>query len=141
MDGLRARVRKLHGQGDRGASTIEFLVFTPLLFLFLLLMVQFAMYFFAQEVAQSAAQAADRTARQEKQHSGSWYRDAVQTGKNRIGSLGGSLLSGARVLPSPDFPNVKVTVTGKVVPVVPWLDLTVSAVSDGPIERFISDTG
>ncbi|MCC9309958.1 pilus assembly protein [Kitasatospora sp. RB6PN24] len=129
--------------GDRGSSTVEFLVITPLLLLIILTLVQFAMYYFATQVTQAAAQAGARKARETADaNPGSWQGLATQTASNRISSLGPQLVNGsAQINPVHDGDQVGLTITAQVVPVVPFLHLHVTSRSVGPIERFIPDVG
>ena len=71
---------------DRGMTAVEFVVLTPLLFLLLMLTVQFALYLFAKQAATAAVQDGARTAREEAASSGRtcqdasapWQQDAVK---------------------------------------------------------------
>src|SRR5689334_18907383 len=64
---MRRRVRTAREaaatRGDSGMSAIEFVLLTPVLFFMIVATVQFALYFFADHVAQAAAQAGARKAR------------------------------------------------------------------------------
>ncbi|MFD9125414.1 TadE family protein [Kitasatospora sp. NPDC059571] len=132
---LRAWLR-----GDRGASAVEFLLITPLLFLMLLSIVQFGMYFFAAQVTEAAAQAGARKARATADDNPGGWRDlARSTSQTRIDTLGPALVGSATITPIQDGDQVGITVTSTVVPVVPWLHLRVTTRSIGPIERFIPD--
>jgi len=134
---LRARL-----QGDRGASAVEFLLITPLLFLMILSVVQFGMYYFAAQVTEAAAQVGARKARATADADpGGWQNQARTTAQNRINSLGPALVDGPSVVPFQDGDQVGVVVTAGVVPVVPWLHLRVTSRSVGPIERFVPDGG
>ena len=67
-DGVRERGTsrgRLSLRDDRGMTAIEFVVLTPLLFLLLMLTVQFALYLFAKQAATAAVQDGARTAREE----------------------------------------------------------------------------
>ncbi|WP_331727372.1 pilus assembly protein (plasmid) [Kitasatospora sp. NBC_00374] len=141
MERVRARVAA-RLRGDRGTSTVEFMIITPLLFLLLLSVVQFGLYYFASTVSEAAAQAGARKARATADDNpGSWQNMASTTAQNRISTLGPALVNGASVFPFQDGDQVGVTVTGRVVKVVPFLNLTVTAKSVGPIERFVPDAG
>lgn len=50
-------------RGDSGMTAIEFVFLTPVLFFMIFATVQFGLYFFADHVAQAAAQAGARKAR------------------------------------------------------------------------------
>ena len=49
---------------ERGASTLEFVLLTPLLLAFVAASIQWTLYFFARHVAETAAQAGAATAQQ-----------------------------------------------------------------------------
>lgn len=62
---VRRRVEAASARGDSGMTAIEFVFLTPVLFFMIFATVQFALYFFADHVAQAAAQAGARKARAE----------------------------------------------------------------------------
>lgn len=144
MDQLRRRLTaRRDGGKDGGMSSIEFVITTPILCGLLFLLVQFTMYFFADQVSQAAAQAGARKARAVAEaNPNGWRGDARTTASNRINSLGPALVGGAVITPESAGPDtVRVTVRAEVIPVIPWLHLTITAVSEGPIERFVPDGG
>ena len=126
----RGRVRLGRRGPDDGMSAVEFVVLTPLLFLLLMLTVQFAMYLFARQAAQAAVQDGGRKAREEAADvclGGAgrvdpagwstglkWQQDAGTAVTARARTLGGSLLD-FQTLPNsgitadgtydPDSPN------------------------------------
>ncbi|MFF4343200.1 TadE family protein [Kitasatospora sp. NPDC001540] len=120
---------------------MEFLLITPLLFVMIFALVQFGLYYFASTVAESAAQAGARRARAAADDDPQWRELARTTASNRIDSLGPALLGDPSITAVQDGDQVGVTVKGRVVQVVPWLDLTVTGTSVGPIERFVPDAG
>jgi Flp pilus assembly protein TadG len=142
--------RRLGHRTDRdaesGVSAIEFVLYTPLLFLLLIGTVQFGMFFFARHVAIAAAQEADRTARAEAADPGAynWEADATATGNQWIKTLAPNLLTGSQVCPYQTVGRqwtVSVVVTGKV-PEVAWgLSMSVKETSTGVVEQFISAAG
>lgn len=140
----RPAVRPEEGQtADSGMTSIEFVFLTPILFLLILLCVQFSMYFFAERVAQASAENAARTARAEAAvpaDAQSWQSDADTQGSQYLQSVGGSLLSGTRVeVVDNGDETVTATVTGTAVSLIPGMTIHVHATSSGPIERFITD--
>ncbi|MGC5408114.1 TadE family protein, partial [Streptomyces sp. DT225] len=60
---VEAARRRAAAGGDSGMTAIEFVLLTPVLFFMIFATVQFALYFFADHVAQAAAQAGARHAR------------------------------------------------------------------------------
>lgn len=83
---------------DRGMTAIEFVILTPMLFLLLMLTVQFALYLFAKQAATAAVQDGARTAREEAAAKGcdatdgTWQQDATTAAVSRAQALGGQLI-------------------------------------------------
>lgn len=122
-------------------TAIEFVVLTPLLFFMIFASVQFALYSFADHVAQAAAQAGARKARATAdEHPGQWRGEARGTADQYIRQLGPQLVLGPDVkLVQPQADTVGVEITARVPTVFPGLDLTVHAQSVGPVERFVTE--
>ena|SRR2546421_4368259 len=143
---LRRRLNAARGDchmPDCGMSAIEFVFLTPVLFFMIFATVQFALYFFAGHVAQAAAQAGARKARAEADaNPGSWQAEASSTADSYIRQLGPHLLEGPDIQPvTPAAHQVGIRITARVPSVFPGLDLTVGALSQGPVERFVPDGG
>jgi hypothetical protein len=136
-------VEAASARGDSGMTAIEFVLLTPVLFFMIFATVQFALYFFADHVAQAAAQAGARKARATADESpGAWRGEARDVVDSYIAQLGPQLVLGPDVkLLQPDQNTVGVEITAKVPSVFPGLDLTVHAQSVGPVERFVEDDG
>lgn len=134
---------------DRGMTAIEFVFLTPVLFFMIFATVQFGLYFFADHVAQAAAQAGARKARAEAAvPTSGWQDKATSTANSYINQLGPNLLDGREVVPvqsgsAPDgFPaTAGVRVTGRVPSIFPGLHFSVREESQGPVERFVPDNG
>ncbi|MEV0847626.1 TadE family protein [Streptomyces sp. NPDC049954] len=126
---------------DAGMTAIEFVVLTPLLFFMIFASVQFALYSFADHVAQAAAQAGARKARATAdEHPGQWRGEARGAADQYIRQLGPQLVLGPDVkLVQPQADTVGVEITARVPTVFPGLDLTVHAQSVGPVERFVTE--
>lgn len=129
--------------GDRGMTAIEFVFLTPVLFFMIFATVQFGLFYFADHVAQAAAQAGARKARAEADaNPGGWEAKAKATALSYIAQLGPRLLEGPTVTPSrPANNTVGVRVTATVPTVFPGMTFTVNEQSQGPIERFVPDIG
>ncbi|WSZ82987.1 pilus assembly protein [Streptomyces sp. NBC_00859] len=138
---VRRRVEAASARGDSGMTAIEFVFLTPVLFFMIFATVQFALYFFADHVAQAAAQAGARKARAEAdENPGGWRGDAGDVVQSYIHQLGSKLVLGPNVtMLQPDQDTVGVEITAKVPNVFPGFDLTVHAQSRGPVERFVRD--
>lgn len=131
------------GSGDSGMTAIEFVLLTPVLFFMIFATVQFALYFFADQVAQAAAQAGARKARATAdERPGAWRGDARDVVDSYIRQLGPRLvLSPDVTMVESDAGTVGVEISARVPSVFPGLDLTVHARSAGPVERFVKEQG
>ncbi|MCZ4101529.1 pilus assembly protein [Streptomyces sp. SID13666] len=129
--------------GDRGMTAIEFVFLTPVLFFMIFATVQFGLFYFADHVAQAAAQAGARKARAEADgNPGGWEAKARSTALSYIAQLGPNLLEGPTVTSSgPANNTVGIRVTATVPTVFPGMTFTVNEQSQGPIERFVPDIG
>ncbi|WP_307813704.1 TadE/TadG family type IV pilus assembly protein [Streptomyces sp. N35] len=127
--GLRAAWR----DDDRGAVTTQLVLVVPVLMLMVLLIVQFAVAWHAQHIAQSAAARALAAARVEKGGAGAGQERARQT----IAALGGRILLSPQVQVRRTATEASVRVEGRVMAVVPGLNLRVSGTAHGPVERFV----
>lgn len=128
-------------RGDSGMTAIEFVLLTPVLFFMIFATVQFALYFFADHVAQAAAQAGARKARATAdEQPGAWRGEAQNVVDIYIAQLGPQLVLAPDVtMLQPEENTVGVEITAQVPTVFPGLDLTVHAESSGPVERFVED--
>lgn len=130
-------------RGDSGMTAIEFVFLTPVLFFMIFATVQFALYFFADHVAQAAAQAGARKARATAHDQpGAWRGEAQDVVGSYIRQLGPQLVLSPNVtMLQPEQNTVGVEISARVPTVFPGLDLTVHAQSLGPVERFVKDGG
>jgi Flp pilus assembly protein TadG len=140
---------------DRGMTAVEFVILTPLLFLLLMLTVQFALYLFAKQAATAAVQEGARTARDEAAAgtlpqncdaaTAAWQQDAVTTALKQSQTLGGQLLLNptARTSFTTD-PNlralckislVRVDLHSAVPSVFPGFGLAIDVHAGGPVEQ------
>lgn len=124
-------------------TAIEFVLLTPVLFFMIFATVQFALYFFADHVAQAAAQAGARKARATAdEQPGAWRGEARDVVDSYISQLGPQLVVAPDVkLLQPDAGTVGVEISARIPTVFPGLDLTVHAQSSGPVERFVPEGG
>ncbi|UFQ17371.1 MULTISPECIES: TadE family protein [Streptomyces] len=139
---VRRRVEAASARGESGLTAIEFVLLTPVLFFMIFATVQFALYFFADHVAQAAAQAGARKARATAdQNPGGWRGEARDVADAYISQLGPELVLGPDVKTiQPEQTTVGVEITARIPTVFPGLDLTVHARSAGPVERFVEET-
>ncbi|MFJ6084329.1 TadE/TadG family type IV pilus assembly protein [Streptomyces sp. NPDC092369] len=147
VEWMRRRVRTAREtavtRGESGMTAIEFVLLTPVLFFMIFATVQFALYFFADHVAQAAAQAGARKARATAHDQpGAWRGEAQDVVDSYIQQLGPQLVLSPRVtMLQPEQNTVGVEITARVPTVFPGLDLTVHAQSEGPVERFVREDG
>ncbi|MGA5363221.1 TadE family protein [Streptomyces purpurascens] len=138
---VEAARKRAAARGDSGMTAIEFVLLTPVLFFMIFATVQFALYFFADHVAQAAAQAGARKARATAdERPGAWRGEAQNVVDAYISQLGPQLVLGPDVtMLQPDQNTVGVEIAARVPTVFPGLDLTVHAQSAGPVERFVQE--
>ncbi|MFI9603128.1 TadE family protein [Streptomyces sp. NPDC052043] len=131
------------GRGDSGMTAIEFVLLTPVLFFMIFATVQFALYFFADHVAQAAAQAGARKARATAdEQPGAWRGEARNAVDTYIRQLGPQLVLSPDVkMLQPEQNTVGVEISARIPTVFPGLNLTVHAQSSGPVERFVREGG
>ena len=121
---------------EQGAVTSELVVATPLLLLLVLLVVQFALWQHAGHVAAAAAQEGARAARLD----GGSTAAGQATAERFLDRLGRRLVTEPQVTVDSDAERARVEISGYATAVVPGLRLPIRAVSEGPVERFRSET-
>lgn len=125
---------------DRGASSIEWALLTPVLILVMLAVVQFTMVYHARHVALAAAQSGARVARTQPV-GGGWEDAAERKAAGDVQKIGRDLISGLRVRSGEVGDQRWVEVSGEAVRVVPFMRFPVRQRSQGPIECFRPDVG
>jgi hypothetical protein len=119
---------------DGGSTVIEAVLVIPVLMLLLLVIVQFALWSHAAQVAQLAASTGDRTARSV----GGGPAQGVDRAQSILSGPGSDVASSKvsySILPGD---AVEITVTGRAESILPGLSLPVSAKLVGPIQEFRS---
>jgi Flp pilus assembly protein TadG len=129
----------MHRRTDRGASTLELALLTPVLLLVILFVIQFAMVFHARHVALAAAQAGARLARE--QGTGDWKGASEAKARDYVQKIGPQLLTPVSATADVGPNERSVTVTGFAVQVVPFFKFRVSQRSGGPVECYRPDIG
>lgn len=138
---VRRRVEAASTRGESGMTAVEFVLLTPVLFFMIFATVQFALYFFADHVAQAAAQAGARKARATAdENAGGWRGEARDVADAYIRQLGPKLVLNPAVKTIEQGQGtVGVEITAKVPSVFPGFNMTVHAQSAGPVERFVEE--
>jgi Flp pilus assembly protein TadG len=122
---------------DDGSSAIELALLAPALIIITMLVVQWALWFQARQVALDAAQAGARIAREQEP---GWPAQSVDEARKFYNEVGSKVVTGltATVNPPGGEPNqVYVTVTGNVPTLIPGVPtLQVHETAGGDVECF-----
>ena len=121
------------GRDERGSALVEAVLVFPALLLAVMLIIQFALYFHAQSVAEAAAQDAVTHAR----HTQGTEAEARAAGYAALDQLGPRLLTRREVTVDRGPETARATVTATVASLVPGLHLRIEETAAGPVERFI----
>jgi Flp pilus assembly protein TadG len=132
---VRAALRRLRTD-QRGSGATEIVIVTPLLLFMIMLIAQFALYMHASHIAQAAASEALSAARV----SGGSAAAGTTEGQQVLAQLGNGPLHATSVNVVRGNTQASVTITGTVVNVIPFMDLTVHAEAVGPIDKFTPPT-
>lgn len=129
--GLRIGDRRF---GERGAvSTTQLLIAMPVLLATMALTVQAALFFHARQIADQAAQEGVSVARS--------HASTAQAGKERatrfLDQVGGGTIENRSVTATRTETVATVTVTGKVVAVIPGVVFQLDQTATAPVERFV----
>ena len=127
--GPRARLR---AEAERGSSTVEFVIGAALMVFMLMSIIQIALYFHMRSVATTAAR---HGLDQVRVYNGS--TGAGIAAANEFLDQAGKSLEGRSVDAARGAETSSVTVSGKVVAVIPLLDLHVSVTVDATTERVV----
>jgi Flp pilus assembly protein TadG len=89
-------LRRPAGRRDQesGSTAIEFVLWTPLLLIMLIALVELGLYVFAEHVAATAAQAGARAGRQEEPANGNWRSDVTTAADDWVEGLVGDAANG-----------------------------------------------
>jgi Flp pilus assembly protein TadG len=117
---------------DHGSVAIEAVLVVPVIMVILFLVVQFALWAHAAQVAQLAASEGDRSA----QSVGGSPAAGVSRAQSVLQGSGSDLASSGVVVAVLPGDLMRITVTGRAVTILPGLSLPVSAVQVGPIQEF-----
>jgi Flp pilus assembly protein TadG len=125
---------------ERGSSTVELVLLTPVLMVAVFLIIQTALYLHARQVLLAAAQQGARLARTAPAISSADHERIRQSTLGYIHQLGPRLVSAPTVTIGQDTaaaaPTVTVTVTGRAPSILPGLHLTIREHATGDLEQF-----
>jgi Flp pilus assembly protein TadG len=122
---------------ERGATSLELALLTPVLLFVILLVVQFAMVYHARHIALAAAQAGARVAR--GQVTGDWQGAAKSKAESYAQQIGPNIITGVVATPSGGADERFVDVQGQAINVIPFMSLRVHQRAGGPTECFRPD--
>ena len=117
---------------ERGDATTEAVLVVPVLILLVSVVISFALWFHASQVARSASQEGVRVARLP----GGTMQVAESTTNRFLDELGSSVIEGRSVSATRDLATTRVEVRGRAASAVPGLTLPVHAVSMASTESF-----
>lgn len=120
---------------ERGALTLEFVLSMPLLLLVLTGSVQVGLVAHAQNVARAAA---DEGAARARAFDGS-AADGQERTEEYLSRLAKGMLPSRSVTVDRSPTSATVTVSGRVLSLVPGWHPTISESSTGPVERFVEE--
>ena len=139
--GLGGRRRR----DDSGASALELSFIAPGLIFLIFFCIQGALFFYGRSVAlQAAREGVSQLRLAQDQATYDNIRPGVVSNTEQFAiEVGREALLDPIATPSydDDAGRVQMTVTGRVITLVPGLDLTVTQSAEGPVERFEGDTG
>ena len=124
--------RRVRSRDERGDATTETVIAVPMLILFILATMQFVLWGHAGTVAQAAAAEGARAARID----GGSAEAGRQTALDFLAQAGVGQVLDPVVNVTTDGERARADVSGSVPKLIPFLDLRVRAVSEGPSERF-----
>lgn len=130
VDLRRRRVRS-----DRGASSLELAILGPAVLLMTFISIQFALWYHAKNVAQSAVEAGARASRAYQ----ATDSDGVQVARTVFGNLDGGAVTdgGISVTASRTSTTVTLRLDAQSVSLLPGMTFPVHVTAGGPIEQFV----
>jgi Flp pilus assembly protein TadG len=133
MRTMRARVRRVCSENERGFSTLEAVVVIPAVVIMTMLVIQYVMLWHARNVAEAAAQNALRIARGYQSTAVAGQTSATQYLRDVAGNL---LHCHNCVHVERTATAVTVTIHATVSSVVPFGSYTVTESASGPVEKY-----
>jgi hypothetical protein len=124
----RSRPRR---RDDSGVSSVELVLYMPLLMLIIFIAVQFSLVWFGNQAASAVAREAARTARVHDD-----LGQGQEAGRRYWENIGDGVLEDPTITVERVGDRIRVTVTGRAQELIPGLAPTVSQTVEGPIEEF-----
>jgi hypothetical protein len=132
---VRLRPHQRSASGDGGYTMVDAALIMPIAILFMLLVAQFALIWHARHVADQAAGEAMEAARAYQASAAEGQSEAL----SYLQDVAPRLLPHPSVTVSRSPTTVQVSVTGRVLSVIPLLPATtVTGSASGPLERFVT---
>ncbi|MFF0735952.1 TadE family protein [Streptomyces chartreusis] len=135
---LKARRKGRRRRGDRGETSIQMAIVYPFVLLATVAVVQACLWFYARQIALTAAREGVTTARAYESSPG----EGAAQARTVLARTAGDSLAGYSVSVSSDGQRVRVEVSGtalSMIPGMPGLQITQSA--SGPVERWTVSGG
>jgi len=120
---------------EEGSTAVELAIVTPIVFVLVLLVAQFALFIHARQVVTAAAQQGMRNERLSPTGGGQGAQSALDFAQR----VGGRAVAGVSAQVNRGRDDVTVNVTGQGQSILPWLHLTVTGTSSGAIEQWTGD--
>lgn len=120
-------------RGDRGDTSIQMAIIYPFVLLATVAVIQASMWYYARQVALTAAREGLTAARAYE----SSPADGAAQARNVLGRVAGDSLRGYSVVASSDGQRVRVQVSGTAMSMIPGVSgLQVTQSASGPVERW-----
>lgn len=119
---------------ERGETMVQTVIVAPALFVLIMGILQFAIVAHAQNVAKAAAQEGVAAARRFDADAADGYAAA----NSALSGLGPRMLNERRVKVNRTQESASVTITGRVLSLVPGFKPAVSETATGPVERYVA---
>ncbi|WP_079076705.1 TadE family protein [Streptomyces europaeiscabiei] len=118
---------------DRGEASIQMAIVYPFVLLLTIAVVQTSMWYYARQIALTAAREGVTAARSYQGTPG----DGVAQAREVLGRTAGDSLSASTVTASSDGQRVRVQVSGTALSMIPGVSgLQITQSASGPVERF-----
>lgn len=126
-------MRRTRRRDERGTSAVELVFFMPILFVVILLAVQFAMVYLGNQAASAIARETARVARATQSQG-----EAEQAGRRYASNMSTGILNDYTIsVVAVGDDRVRVTVTGQAQKISPVGVPRVSQTVEGPLELFV----